>query len=413
MPCASVCGSPLIEVMTLMQAEENGRGTHPRDLPAPPEGKAGWPWGGEPPPAVAWPFGGSRPPRITVVTPSYNQGKFLEQTIRSVLLQGYPDLEYMVIDGGSTDGSVDVIRRYQHLLSYWVSEKDGGQAHAINKGFDRASGEIFAYINSDDFYLPGALRAVAEHFRRSPASTWVCGEMIFVDGGGRTVSSPQTIIPQSAGQCLSRRYFAQQQAMFWRREALGGGFEERWRYCFDFELFVRLLLAGHGCEHLPLRLAAMRLHPDSKTVGEARRFEDEVFRMSKGYFGRITPSERRSCTHTHLLKQSYEAGDGREAVRYLVRALFTYPECVKSRWFWGCLRRVLRIGVTRTKAPTAVEPECTGSSFEALADREGSNLERPGHPGGQGFKVYCPPSSLAGEPRQRGFRLPAVLTRRF
>lgn len=321
-----------------------------------------------PPPATAWRLGVSRPPRISVVTPSYNQGKFLEQTIRSVLLQGYPDLEYIVIDGGSADGSVETLRRYQPLLSYWVSEKDGGQANAINKGLGRASGEIFAYINSDDFYLPGALHAVAEHFRRNPNCTWVCGDMVFVDGGGRTMSSPQTIIPRSAGQGLSRRYFAQQQAMFWRREALGGGFEEHWRYCFDFELFIRLLLAGHECEHLPLRLAAMRLHPDSKTVGEARRFEDEVFRLSEGFFGRITPSERRSCVHTHLLRQSYEAGDRREAAKYLLRALAAYPECIKGRWFWGCLRQVLRGRVTGMKAPAAVGPEVVSSSLEPLAE---------------------------------------------
>lgn len=354
--------------MTLMPVGENRPGNRLEDLPAPPKGKVGWPWTEVPTTAAPRPSGGAALPRMSIVTPSYNQGNFLEQTIRSVLLQGYPDLEYMIIDGGSTDGSVEIIRRYEHLLSYWVSEKDGGQANAINKGFDRAGGEIFAYINSDDFYLPGALHAVAEHFGRNPACTWACGDMIFVDVGGRATLSPRTIVPRSAAQCLSRRYFAQQQAMFWRRGALGGGFEERWRYCFDFELFVRLLLAGHKCEYLPLRLAAMRLHPDSKTVGEAQDFEYEVFRMSKGYFGRITASECRSCRHTHLLKRSYEAADGREAAAHLARALLAYPECVKTRWFWGCLRRVLKGAVTKTEGSAAVESDGVHSALESLAE---------------------------------------------
>src|ERR1044071_6569232 len=116
--------------------------------------------------------------KLSIITPSFNQGRYLEETILSVLNQGYQPLEYIVIDGGSTDESVSIIRRYEHHLAYWVSEKDRGQVHAINKGLEKATGDIFAFLNSDDLYLPGAFRAVMEHFREKPDCEWLCGETL-------------------------------------------------------------------------------------------------------------------------------------------------------------------------------------------------------------------------------------------
>ena len=131
------------------------------DLPTPPSGKTGWPWtgaqldqGNRIPEGAEW-------PRISIVTPSFHQGEFLEGTIRSVLLQGYPNLEYLIIDGGSTDNSVEIIKKYERWISYWESEKDRGQSHAINKGFAKATGEIWAWLCSDDWLAPGALEKVA------------------------------------------------------------------------------------------------------------------------------------------------------------------------------------------------------------------------------------------------------------
>lgn len=135
------------------------------DLPLPPEQKTGWPWSEESVAGRAAPpvlFDGQALPRITVVTPSFNQGQFIEQTIRSVLMQGYPNLEYMIFDGGSSDGSVETIRKYENHLAYWQSEPDRGQSHAINKGFKRSTGQIICWLNSDDYFLPDTLKTVAE-----------------------------------------------------------------------------------------------------------------------------------------------------------------------------------------------------------------------------------------------------------
>ena len=130
------------------------------ELPPPPSGKAGWPWTEEGPPIPDASAERQQWPRVSIVTPSYNQGRFLEETIRSVLLQGYPDFEYFIIDGGSADESLEIIRRYEPWLTYWTSEPDRGQSDAINKGWARATGDVVTYLNSDDCYLTGAVAKV-------------------------------------------------------------------------------------------------------------------------------------------------------------------------------------------------------------------------------------------------------------
>jgi glycosyltransferase involved in cell wall biosynthesis len=283
-------------------------------------------------------------PKLTVITPSLNQVQFLQETLHSVLNQHYPHLEYIVIDGASTDGSVDVIRNHEHYLAYWISEPDNGQAHAINKGIARATGDIIAFLNSDDLYLPGAFKAVANHFQSHPFCQWLCGDTI-VFGDQDPTRLIRAAVPKSAAHCLSWAYKAPQPGMFWKREIMHSGFREQWRYAFDHELYVRLLLAGHKCEHLPLPLAAYRLHSESKTVAEAQGFGKEFDAIAEIHEGHLSRTGRRWSRATRILRHSYhasQAGNVHEAASCVFRAALIHPESMRHRLFWGCLRRLVR-----------------------------------------------------------------------
>jgi len=253
-----------------------------KDLPAPPPGKKGWPWDEETPqdPEIAQP----QAPLVTIVTPSYNQAEFLEETLRSVLLQNYPNLEYIVMDGGSTDGSADIIRKYEKHLSYWTSEKDAGASDAIAKGFQRAAGSILAYLNSDDPYLPGALNTVAKIFQAQSSCDVVFGNTYWTDPQGNVLAERR----QTPLWPLSYLYGGsdlQQPSTFWRKDLYvkAGAMDPAYITAFDTELFFRFIARGAEFSHVPQFLSCFRIHPDSKSSTLMDRRTQELAKIRQAH----------------------------------------------------------------------------------------------------------------------------------
>jgi len=205
-------------------------------------------------------------PKFSIVVPSFNQGKYIEETIRSVLDQDYPSKELIVIDGGSTDGTRDVIRKYEDRIAYWVSEKDRGQAHAVNKGFAAATGDIFGWQNSDDVYLPGAFRRAAEEWERHPENDVVYGHLKFIDASGTEVDEMR-LVPAHRFNMLYDGSLVKNQSAFWKKGVVEryGGVDETLSFCMDYEFFLRTVAMGARTRLIPRFLGAFRRHGESKT----------------------------------------------------------------------------------------------------------------------------------------------------
>jgi glycosyltransferase involved in cell wall biosynthesis len=228
-------------------------------------------------------------PRITIITPSFNQSNYLEETITSVLNQGYENLEYIIIDGGSTDGSLDIIRKFEDRLVYWVSEPDRGQTHAINKGLERATGDIIAYLNSDDVYAPGTLARVADYWVRHPDVDLVHGRCRFVakDGGevgGRTGSITRyDEILDIWDVWWNGRNFVQPE-VFWTKRIADkiGPFREDLHWVMDYEYWLRILRAGGKVGFVDAELASFRRHPDQKST-QPEKTASELLEVVRPY----------------------------------------------------------------------------------------------------------------------------------
>jgi glycosyltransferase involved in cell wall biosynthesis len=247
-------------------------------------------------------FTDSMLPLVSIITPSFNQAPYLETTIRSVLEQDYPRLEYIIVDGGSTDGSLEIIQRYADRLAWWISEPDRGQTDAINKGFRRAKGEVFAWINSDDYYLPGAISQAVASLQAHPAATLVYGDADLVDEHGQRIGrfpARQTDLPHM----LRGSVHIPQQASFFRAALwpMVGPLDSTFYFAMDYDLWLRL--AKHGpFVYTAQRWAAFRLHGSNKTRLSDDRCYPEMIRAARRLTGK---SPTRLIARWYLRRLAY------------------------------------------------------------------------------------------------------------
>ncbi len=255
------------------------------DLPEPLSGKFGWPWTEESTPSGQRMLDGHEYPPVSIVTPSFNQGEFLEETIRSVLLQGYPNLEYLVIDGGSTDNSVDVIKKYSPWLSYWISQPDSGQSAAINLGLKLASGLFATWTNSDDMLCRNALVQHAQRVGFEPNRIYV-GYCICIDQDGnlkslhrgRVFSFEDLVRVGTVWRAENYRGHIDQPAVLFSRDLFNaiGGLNAENHSTMDYELWGELLLRGATCQYTDIPFGMFREHQEQKTYDTLRQTQSLV-----------------------------------------------------------------------------------------------------------------------------------------
>ncbi len=252
-----------------------------RELPPPPPGKTGWPWTEESPQLPEKMPDGSEWPRISIVTPSYNQGQFIEETIRSVLLQGYPNLEHIIIDGGSTDNSVEIIKKYEQWLTYWVSEPDKGQTDAIQKGFNLSTGVVWNWLNSDDLLEPLALQTIGNAYLNNPLATIYSGELT-VFGTGETYLHPKCFEKLSDLICIWENWYTPQPSIFLSSNHVRkvNGLNISLRYAMDYELYLRLgKIPNFHTHDVDAPVARFRIHSLSKTSSQNLKFKEEILNV--------------------------------------------------------------------------------------------------------------------------------------
>jgi hypothetical protein len=300
------------------------------ELPAPPNGKVGWPWT-EASTAVASTMPDGRPwPRISIVTPSFNQARFLEATLRSILLQGYPDLEYFVLDGGSTDNSIDILKKYGPWLTKWVSERDAGQSAAVNRGLALSTGLFATWINSDDMLAQDALTTHATRAGFDPRVVYV-GDCQYIDEDGRPLTlhrgrvhdfadlvSLRTVW-RSRGQ---RGHIVQPEVLFPRQIALDlGNLEPNNHHTMDYELWGKLLLGGVVFQYTHVPFGMFRIQSEQKT-GQAWAMTQSLVDTAVKLVGRA----------------SYSSEDARQRVIGELRAY--------ERDFWRSTGPLARLGLS-------------------------------------------------------------------
>ncbi|MFQ5576764.1 MAG: glycosyltransferase family 2 protein [Anaerolineae bacterium] len=290
-------------------------------------------------------------PLVSIITPSYNQVEFLEATILSVLNQDYPHIEYLVIDGGSTDGSADIIRRYEDRLAFWVSEPDRGQSHAINKGLRRATGDILSWLNSDDTLTAGAVRRAVTHLTGPNGVDVVYGRANRIDSRGNHVRSPGDSSPEFGLHTVIAECVVTQPGAFWRRKIMErvGLLNEELHYVMDYEFWARMALAGATFRRLDgAPVANFRLSEDSKTVSQLdksgleklalldRLLADPDLPRKLGLSPGEAARQARRARALACLKVfnacSRRKGQRADAWRWFVRGVRLYPPVLLEKW---------------------------------------------------------------------------------
>jgi glycosyltransferase involved in cell wall biosynthesis len=278
-------------------------------------------------------------PLVSIITPSYNQADYLEQTILSVLEQDYPNIEYIVVDGGSKDGSVDIIRKYADRIDWWVSEPDKGQADALNKGMARAKGEIVAWLNSDDIYRPGAIRQAVEALQKNPEVGMVYSKLHSIDRGGEVFNT----ITYHQFDLLDLLTFQiiGQPTVFMRHDILkqAGPLDTSYNYLLDHHLWLRMLRLA-PIKYVPSTWAAARHHPSAKNVAQAARFGEEAFRIlawakDQPVLGEIVRENSRNVrAGAHRLDARYllDGGEPGLALKAYGRVLVSSPSYLLRHW---------------------------------------------------------------------------------
>ena len=305
------------------------------DLP-PPAGKTGWPWTEESARLPNTMADGSLWPRVSVVTPSYNTGQFIEATIRSVLLQGYPDVEYIIIDGASTDESIAIIRQYESWLAYWVSEADRGQSDAINKGIRQATGDIVFWINADDLCLPGAFTSAVNAFAHHSQPLLVVGQAWVIDESGQYLGTQRSRFT-SWQDYATRQCTIRQVSTFFKRSILvdAGLIDDSLHYTMDRELLLRLT-STHPPYVITEPLAAFRQRSGQKFASNAIRGYRESDMVAHRYLA-STPwlDSYRQWSALHWLGMAQEPSRTvGERIRCLSYAITQLPTIFLRKVFW-------------------------------------------------------------------------------
>ena len=293
---------------------------------------------------------------VSIITPSYNQAKYLEQTIQSVLSQDYSKIEYIVVDGGSTDGSVDIIKKYQDKFAYWISEKDSGQADAINKGFAKANGEIIAWINSDDYYLPNTINQVIKTFEENPDVVLIYGNMLAVDENSKTFNTPS--YKQLTLEDLICFQIIGQPAVFFRSSALQKtkGLNQNFHFLLDHLFWIEL--AQHGkILHVNQIWSAARYHAEAKNRAKAAEFGQEAVRIlnfvqqDKNLAPIFSNLKNRAIASAHRVDARYllDGGLPAKALSSWFKVLMFHPPTAFSRIniFVSSVLNILGLGKIR------------------------------------------------------------------